>query len=110
MKTTTEQEPVGPMHNPPHPGEVLQGLWLEPLGLTITQTAVILNVSRKTVSNIVNGRVGISSDMAMRIAIAFNSRAGLWLDMQAKYDAWQAEQHRTELEQEVTVVHWDEAA
>lgn len=94
------------MHNPAHPGEVLKGLWLEPLGLTIKQTAEILNVSPKTVSNIVNGKVSINPDMAMRIAIAFNSRAGLWLDMQAGYDAWQIEQRRADLEKVVTVVNW----
>lgn len=109
MKTTAEK-PVGPMHNPPHPGEVLHDLWMEPLGLTITKTAGILNVSRKTVSQIVNGKSSITPDMAMRIAIAFNSRAGLWLDMQAGYDAWQAEKVRKDLEREVTVIHWEEAA
>lgn len=110
MKTTIEQEPVGTMYNPPHPGEVLQGLWLEPLGLTITKTAEILGVSRKTVSNIVNAKIPISQDLAMRLAIAFRGRAAFWLNMQAKYDAWHAEQHRKELEKEVTIVRWEAAA
>lgn len=110
MKTTIEQEPVGKMYNPPHPGVVLQGLWLEPLGLTITRTAEILNVSRKTVSNIVNAKIPLSGDMALRISIAFKIDIDILLGMQATYDAWHAEQHRPELEREVTVVHWNKAA
>ena len=110
MKTTTEQEPVGTMFNPPHPGEVLQGLWLEPLGLTITKTAEILGVSRKTVSNIVNAKIPISQDLAIRIAIAFKGRAKFWLDMQASYDAWHAEQNRERIAKEVTIVMWEQAA
>lgn len=106
----TKQEPVGKMFNPPHPGEVLQGLWLEPLGLTITKTAEILGVSRKTVSNIVNAKVPLSGDIAMRISIAFNIDIDMLFGMQAKYNAWHAEQRRSKLEQEVTVVTWEQAA
>lgn len=109
MKTTTEQQ-AGRMHNPPHPGEVLRELWLEPLGLTVSKAADALAVSRKTLSQIVNGRGPITPDMALRLAIAFNSRAGLWLDMQAQYDAWQVEQRRAELEKVVSVVRWEIAA
>lgn len=110
MKTTTEQEPVGKMFNPPHPGEVLHGLWLEPLGLTMTKTAEILGVSRKTVSNIVNAKVPLTGEMAIRISIAFNIRVEMLLGMQADYDAWHAEQRRKELEKEVTIVRWEQAA
>lgn len=110
MKTTIEQEPVGKMYNPPHPGEVLQGLWLEPLGLTITKTAEILGVSRKTVSNIINAKVPLSGEMAMRISIAFNIRVEMLLGMQATYDAWHAEQNREKIAQEVTKVTWNNAA
>lgn len=109
MKTTTEHK-AERMHNPPHPGEILKDLWLEPLGLTISKAAVALAVSRKTLSRIVNGRAPVTPDMAMRIAIAFNSRAGLWLDMQAQHDAWQVEQRRPELEKVVSVVRWEMAA
>src|SRR3989338_6640778 len=57
------------MHNPPHPGEVLRKLCLEPLGLTVTQAAKALNVSRKTLSAILNGRAGISPEMAVRLSM-----------------------------------------
>ena len=110
MKTTTVSKPAGRMHNPSHPGIVWRCEVLEPLGLSLTKTADILHVSRKTVSQIANGKSPITPDVALRIAIAFNSRAGLWLDMQAAYDAWQIEAKRAELEQEVTVVKWQAAA
>ena len=55
------------MHNPPHPGEILRELCLEPLNLTISEAARGLGVSRKTLSSIVNGRQGISAEMAVRV-------------------------------------------
>jgi addiction module HigA family antidote len=85
------------MHNPPHPGEVLKKLCLEPLGLTITGAAKGLGVSRKTVSAIINGKSGISPEMAVRLSIAFNTSSESWLNQQLQYDLWQAEQHRKEL-------------
>lgn len=59
------------MHNPPHPGAILRHLWLDPLGLTITATAAQLKVSRKAVSELVNGHTGITPEMAMRLELAF---------------------------------------
>ena len=85
------------MHNPPHPGEVLKELCLEPLGLSVTDTAKALGVSRKTLSSILNGRAGISPEMAVRLSIAFETTAESWMNQQAQYDLWQAEQHRNEL-------------
>jgi len=85
------------MHNPPHPGEVIKKLCLEPLGLTATEAAKALGVSRKTLSSILNGRTGISPEMAIRLSIAFNTTAESWLNEQIQYDLWQAEQHRAEL-------------
>ena len=61
------------MHNPPHPGEVLRELCLKPLGLTVTQAARALGVSRKTLSGILNGRAGISPEMAVRLSLAFGT-------------------------------------
>ncbi|TAK05822.1 addiction module antidote protein, HigA family [bacterium] len=72
------------MHNPPHPGEVLRKLCLEPLGLTVTQAAKALNVSRKTLSAILNGRAGISPEMAVRLSIAFDTTAESWLSQQVQ--------------------------
>jgi antitoxin HigA-1 len=85
------------MHNPPHPGEVIRHLCLEPLGLSVTEAATALGVSRKTLSAILNGRAGISPEMALRLSIAFNTSAESWLQQQMHYDLWQAEQHRGDL-------------
>jgi antitoxin HigA-1 len=79
------------MHNPPHPGEVLRQLCLEPLNLTVTDAARSLGVSRKTLSSILNGRAGISPEMAVRLSIAFNTSAESWLNQQVQYDLWHAE-------------------
>lgn len=85
------------MYDPPHPGEVLRELCLEPLDLTVTATAQALGVSRKTLSSILNGRSGISAEMAVRLSMAFDTSAESWLNQQVQYDLWQAEQHRTKL-------------
>ena len=85
------------MHNPPHPGEVLRGLCLTPLGLTVTDAARALGVSRKTLSSIVNGRSGISADMAVRLSIAFATTPESWLNQQVQYDLWQAERNRKKM-------------
>lgn len=85
------------MHTPPHPGEVLKERCLEPLGLTVTDAAKGLGVSRKTLSTILNGKSGISPEMAVRLSIAFNTSSESWLNQQSQYDLWQAEQHRKEL-------------
>ena len=88
------------MHDPPHPGEVLKELCLEPIGLTVTDAAKALGVSRKTLSMVVNGRAGISPEMAIRLSIAFDTSAESWLNQQIQFDLWQAEQHRSELQVE----------
>lgn len=85
------------MHNPPHPGEVIKTLCLEPLGITVTQAAEALGVSRKTLSAILNGRAGISPEMAVRLSIAFNTTAESWMNQQTQYDLWHAEQGRKRL-------------
>lgn len=81
----------GPMKNPPHPGQVLKGLYLEPLELSITDAAEGLGVTRKTLSQLINGHYGITPDMALRLAEAFNTTPQLWLNMQQNYDLRQAE-------------------
>ncbi len=85
------------MHNPPHPGEVLRALCLEPLNLTVTDAARSLDVSRKALSSILNGRTGISPEMAVRLSIAFNTSAESWLNQQLQYDLWRAEKSRKKL-------------
>jgi addiction module HigA family antidote len=74
------------MDNPAHPGEVLKELWLEPLGLTLTQAAVRLGVTRKTVSKIINGHGAITPEMALRLEIVFGTSAQAWMNMQTAHD------------------------
>jgi len=83
-------------------GEVLRGLCLEPLGLTVTAAADALGISRKTLSAILNGRVGISPEMAVRLSIAFGASAESRLNQQTQYDLWQAEQNRKKLKVRMT--------
>lgn len=85
------------MHNPPHPGEIIKSLCLEPLKVTITEAARVLGVSRKTLSAIVNGRASITPEMAVRLSIAFATSSESWLNQQAQYDLWHAEQSRSRL-------------
>ena len=92
MKTITKS-PIK-MHNPPHPGEILRELCLDPLGLTVTQAANALGVSRKTLSSILNGHSGLGAEMAIRLSIAFNTTAESWLLQQLQYDLAQVEPKR----------------
>ena len=88
------------MHNPPHPGEVLRQLCLEPQNLTVTDAARSLGVSRKALSSILNGRAGISPVMAVRLSMAFNTSSESWLNQQVQYDLWHAEKNRKSLHAE----------
>lgn len=78
------------MHNPAHPGEVVRELCLEPLGLSVTEAARGLGVTRKTLSELLNGRAGVSPAMALRLARAFDTSPESWLGMQQQYDLWRA--------------------
>jgi addiction module HigA family antidote len=79
-----------PMKNPPHPGLSVRHDCLEPLGLTITKGAEVLGVTRQTLNDLVNGRRGISPEMALRLDMAFGGGADTWLRLQAAYDLAQA--------------------
>ena len=79
------------MHDPPHPGDILRELCIDPLGITVTEAAEGLGVSRKTLSAILNGRAGISPEMAIRLSRAFDTSAESWLNQQIQYDLWVAE-------------------
>lgn len=79
-----------PMKNPPHPGEIVRELYLEPLGLTVTQAASDLGVARKTLSDLLNGHSGISPEMAIRLSKTFGGSIEGWLQMQMNYDAAKA--------------------
>ena len=85
------------MHNPPHPGEVIRELCLEPLGVTVTAAAKALGVSRKALSELLNGKTGVSPEMAVRLSIAFDTTPESWLTQQMQYDLWRAEKKRTSL-------------
>ena len=80
------------MFNPPHPGIILGEDCIKPLGLTIKEAAFKMGITRQNLSDIVNGKTAISPVMALKIAKAFNSNADFWLNMQMKYDLWQAMQ------------------
>ena len=85
------------MFNPPHPGEVLREMWLAPLALSITAAAEKLKVSRKTLSEIVNGRAAVSPEMALRLELAFGKSAQSWLGHQSAFDLWQLQGRRKAL-------------
>lgn len=79
------------MKNPPHPGRHVKMDCLDPLRLSVTRGAEVLGVSRLTLSNLVNGRNGVSPEMAIRLSKAFGGSAEVWLRMQMAYDLAQAE-------------------
>jgi addiction module HigA family antidote len=76
------------MHNPPHPGEMIRSLCLEPLDLSVTAAANALGVTRKSLSELLNDKAGISPEMAIRLSIAFNTTPESWLTQQMQYDLW----------------------
>lgn len=78
-------------HNPPHPGEILLEYYLKPLELTITIAAEKLMISRPRLSDIINGKAGISPSMALKLSKAFKNTAHFWLNLQNNFDLWQAQ-------------------
>ena len=82
-----------PMKNPPHPGLAILEDCLAPFGLTLTKTAQILGISRKQLSAIINGRAGISPEMAIRLDKAFGGGAEAWYQLQARFDFATASQN-----------------
>ena len=80
------------MYNPPHPGEILREDYLIPLELTMTSASEALLISKKGLSEIVNGHTGISPAMALKLGRAFNTTPQLWLNLQHQYDLWKTEQ------------------
>jgi addiction module HigA family antidote len=74
------------MHSPPHPGRIVRQECLDPLGLTVTEAAKALGVSRIALSELVNGRRGVSPEMAIRLAKAFGSTPEIWAGLQLHYD------------------------
>ncbi len=87
-----------PMKNPPHPGLYIRHDCLEPLGLSVTDAAAHLGVSRKQLSDVLNGRSGISAEMAIRLDKAFGGGAAAWYQLQAAYDLAQVLKRADEIE------------
>ncbi|MDP6788341.1 MAG: HigA family addiction module antitoxin [Rhodospirillales bacterium] len=85
------------MHDPPHPGEAIRELCLEPLGLTVTKAASGLGVSRKALSELLNGHSGVSPEMSIRLSKAFGGSPESWLAQQMHYDLWRALQRDHEI-------------
>lgn len=79
------------MKRPPHPGRIVRQECLDPLGLTVTETAARLGVTRQNLNNLLNGKSGISPEMAIRLSKAFGSRAEVWLGLQMEYDLAEAQ-------------------
>ena len=89
-----------PVKTPPHPGQHVRLEYLEPLGLSVTEAARTLDVTRANLSNIVNGKSGISPEMAVRLAKAFGGPAEIWLRLQAAYDLAQVRRREAEIKVE----------
>lgn len=85
------------MYDPPHPGETILEDCIKPTGQTITSAAKHMGVSRKHLSAVINGRAPITPDLAIRLAQAYGATAGIWIRMQASYDAWQADHTETSI-------------
>jgi len=86
------------IHSPPHPGEIIRDLCLQPLGLTVTETVRALGISRKALSDLLNGRAGISPTMAIRLAKAFDTTPESWLEQQMQYDLWKTQQKAEDIQ------------
>jgi addiction module HigA family antidote len=97
MSITTERNQTMTMKNPPHPGLVVLQECVEPSGLTITQAAEALGVTRNTLSELVNGKRGISPEMAVRLSKVFGGSDESWLVQQAQYDLAQVRRDRIKL-------------
>ncbi len=83
------------MHNPPHPGFIVKRSLIESTDFTVTQAAKMLGVGRVTLSKLINGKSGISPEMAVRLSIVLNTTSEMWMNMQSMYDLAQAEKKRT---------------
>ena len=86
------------MHNPPHPGTVVRRQCLEPLGLTVTEAAEGLGVSRNTLSMLLNSRMKVSTEMAIRLSQGFGGNPESWLQQQMQYDQWYVQQRKKDIE------------
>ena len=79
------------MHHPPHPGEIIRQFCVEPLNVTVTEASQALGVTRKTLSALLNGRSGVSPEMALRLSRVFGRTPEGWLRLQQQHDLWKAQ-------------------
>jgi addiction module HigA family antidote len=82
----------GKMHGPAQPGDILRKLYLEPMGISATRLADAVQVSRKHISAIINGRAAISTDLAVRLGLALGTDTEVWLNLQKQWDLWEMSQ------------------
>jgi antitoxin HigA-1 len=80
------------MYNPPHPGEIIRDICIEPLDLTVTDASKALGVTRKTLSSLLNARSGVSPEMALRLSKVFGRTPEGWMRLQLQYDLWRTKQ------------------
>ena len=85
------------IHNPKHPGKMVKSLCLDPLKLSVTDAAILLCVSRPTLSKLINGHIGISPEMSIRLSIVFKTSEEFWMNLQVGYDLWLANKNRKNL-------------
>ena len=89
-----------PMHNPPHPGEIVKFECLEPLDLTVSRAAEGLGVTHQSLSDLIDEKTGVTVDMALRLSQACGSSPETWLAMQMAYDLWHAREHAAQIKVE----------
>ncbi|MBX9586843.1 MAG: HigA family addiction module antidote protein [Gammaproteobacteria bacterium] len=94
------------MHKPLHPGLIVKDALIDNTDLTITEAAIRIGVTRTTLSRLLNGKSGISPEMALRLSKFFGNSIEMWINLQAQYDVWQIRQHSDEID----VDRFDEAA
>ena len=85
------------IHNPKHPGKMVKTLCLEPLGLSVTEAAKALGISRPTLSKLINGKINITPEMAIRLSVVFHTSDELWVNLQSGYDLWKAQKQKKKL-------------
>ncbi len=86
------------MYNPPHPGEIIKDLWLEPMGISITEVAQAMDIRKKTLSKIIHKKGSVTPEIAVRLSMALGSSPESWMGHQMAYDLWQVEKHKDELQ------------
>jgi len=86
------------MYNPPHPGEIIKNLWLEPMDISIKKAAEAMDISRNTLSNIIHKKGKVTPEIAVRLSMALGSSPESWMGHQVAYDLWQVEQYKNELQ------------